>query len=263
MDRTAATHTLFPPWRPSDNTDVVRLLFGLESLFSLWMLVDAVQRGAARYWYPIIFLPFGQVAYFFSVKIHDPEFRPLLSAFRGLTKPKVSLDELRFRAGETPSFANKLTLAQALYDAGERQEASTRFEEVLSVDDESKEALYGYALCQVELGAHERAIPALQRLIEIKPAFREYAAWPHLAFALSQCGQRDAALALFGELVRKSSRLDHCVLYASYLANDGQHEQAREQLESGMRNHRHAPRFQRTQEAAAAKKARAMLSQLG
>jgi hypothetical protein len=75
---------------------MVRMLFGLESLFSLWMLVDAVQRGAARYWYPIIFLPFGQLAYFFSVKIHDPEFAALLRLFHGLTRAELTLDELRF-----------------------------------------------------------------------------------------------------------------------------------------------------------------------
>ncbi|HKU43575.1 MAG TPA: tetratricopeptide repeat protein [Polyangiales bacterium] len=241
---------------------MIRLLFGLESVFSLWMLVDAVQRGAARYWYPVLFLPGGQLLYFFTVKVHDPEFRPLLRFWQRLTRPKVTLEQLRFRAQETPSFANKLALAQGLYDAAEHEEAASCFAAVLAVDDESKNALYGYAMCQLELESYERAIAALEQLIEIQPSFQEYAAWAPLAFALSKVDRRSDALELLDKLVRKSSRLEHRVLYASYLYNGGEHDKARDQLQQGMRGHKHAPRFQRRQEAAAAKKARAMLSQL-
>lgn len=241
---------------------MVRMLFGLESLFSLWMLVDAVQRGAARYWYPIIFLPFGQLAYFFSVKIHDPEFSPLLRLFHGLTKSELTLDELRLRASETPSFVNKLALAQGLFDAGDHRAAASQFETVLRDDEESKDALFGFALCQLELADYEAAIEALRRLIEIKASFREYDAWPHLAYALTRTDRHDAALALLAELVRKAPRLAHRALYASYLATDRRYDDARAQLQLGLRDHERAPRFQRRQDSAAAKKARAMLSRL-
>jgi hypothetical protein len=241
---------------------MVRLLFGLESLFSLWMLVDAIQRGAARYWYPIIFLPFGQVAYFFSVKIHDPEFRGLVKFFRGLTQPKVTLEELQLRADESPSFVNKLALAQALFDAGSHAEAARAFEAILATDDEAKEALYGYGLCLIEQHDYERAIKALQHLIEIKPSYHEYDAWSHLAYALSSLDRDQAALALLDELVRKAPRIAHRVVYASYLATAQDYERARGQLQLGLRDYDRAPRFQRRQDAAHARKARAMLSRL-
>ena len=241
---------------------MLRYLVVLSSLFKLWMFVDAVQRGAARYWYPVMFLPFGEYAYFFMVKVHDPEFRVILKVWRGLMTPKVTLEDLRFRAAETPSFANKLALAQGLHDAGEHQEASNYFEEILKSDDECKDALYGYAMCQLHLEQYEQAIRALEHLIDIKPSFQEYAAWPQLAYALCESDKRDSALALLDKLVHKSPRLEHRVLYASYLSRDGQHDKARDQLQLGMQTHKHAPRFQRRQEAAAARKARLMLSQL-
>ena len=225
------------------------------------MFVDAVQRGVAYKWYPVLLMPFGDFAYFFVVKIHDPEFQSMANFFRNLTAPKVTLDDLRFRASESPSFANKLALAQALRDAGENQEAAAFFEDVLKSDDECKEALYGYALCQLQLEQYHQAIRALEHLIDIKPSFQEYAAWPELAFALSRSDRRDSALALLDTLVHKSPRLDHRVLYASYLTTDGQHEKARDQLQLGIKAHKHAPRFQRRQEADAARKARVMLSQ--
>lgn len=237
-------------------------LLGLYSAFSTWMFLDAMQRRVELYWYPILALPPGPLVYFFMLKIHDPEFRPLVRFFRELTQPKVTLEELRFRAAESPSFANKLALARGLYDAGVVDEAATCFEAVLRSDEESKEALYGYAMCHMDREAFDRAIPALERLIEIKPSYEEYAAWPLLAFAWSKSERRDDALTLLRDLVRQSDRLDHRVLYASYLFNDGRQEEARDQLQQGMRAHKHASRFQRRQEASALKKARAMLSQL-
>ena len=241
---------------------MVRLLFGLESLFSMWMLLDAMQRGAARYWYPIIFLPFGQVAYFFMVKIHDPEFRVLRQFLEAFGKPRVTLEQLQYRAHQTPSFANKLAWAKGLFDAEKYQEAAAQFEALVHTDDESKDALYGYGLCQIELANYEMAARALQELIDIKPSFADYDAWPQLAFALSKQDKLDAAVAVLEELVRKAPRVPHRVVYASYLCKAGKPDQARAQLQQALRDHEYAPRFQRRQDSASAKKARLMLSQL-
>ena len=48
----------------------------LETAFMIWMLVDAINRRAEYYWYIIIFVPFGEWVYFFTVKIHDFNFGP-------------------------------------------------------------------------------------------------------------------------------------------------------------------------------------------
>jgi hypothetical protein len=241
---------------------MVRVLYGLQSLFSMWMMVDAMQRGAARYWYPIIFLPFGPFVYFFMVKIHDRELQSLRKFFASWSKPKVTLDYLRFKVAETPSLANKLALAQGLFDAQLHEEAARDFERVLASDGENKEALYGLALCQLEAGDYPRAIETLGELVELKPSYREYAAWPRLAYALRRAGQPDDALALLAELVRKAPRISHRVLYARYLCDAERHEQAREQLQLALREHEHAPRFQQRQDAAAASAARSLLSEM-
>src|SRR5262245_14099075 len=122
---------------------MARLLYGLQSIFSLWMVVDAARRGAAGYWYPVIFLPGGPIAYFFLVKIHDYQFRGIRQFFQRVFAPKVTLEKLRFSAEETPSFVNKLALAQGLYDAALYPEAVGQFEAALRIDEDDKDALHG------------------------------------------------------------------------------------------------------------------------
>jgi hypothetical protein len=239
---------------------MVRALYALQSLFSLWMFIDASQRGAARYWYAVIWLPFGPLVYFFMVKIHDPEFRTLRNIFTWT--PKVTLEQLRYRASETPSFVNKLALARGLFDADQPSEALRYFDEILASDDESKDGLYGRALCQLELKAFPGAIETLRTLIELKPSFQEYDPWARLAHAHYQNDEPQEALAVLEELVRKAPRVPHRMLYARYLQNEEQHAKAREQLEIALKAHQHAPRFQKRQDAAAARACKTMLGQL-
>lgn len=68
----------------------ILLLFSYA--FSLWMLIDAYQRGAPRYWTVIILMPFGEWVYFFMVKIEDFQGPPGARAMRRM--PCVSC---RFR----------------------------------------------------------------------------------------------------------------------------------------------------------------------
>jgi hypothetical protein len=241
---------------------MLQALYGLQSLFSLWMIVDAMQRGAARYWYPVIFLPGGPFVYFFMVKIHDHQFRGLRQIFAGWSKPKVTLEYLRHAVAETPSLANKLALAQGLFDAALYEEALHGFEQVLVSDGENKDALYGGALCHLESKNYLGAIDALEQLIDLKPSYREYAAYPRLAYALQRLDQPDAALTLLADLVRKAPRVAHRVLYARHLRDADDHARAREQIERALLDHEHAPRFQRRHDAAAVRSARALLAEL-
>ena len=69
---------------------MIRVLFALQSIFSLWMLVDAVQRRCGTYWYFVVLCPFGEWVYFFKVKIHDPEFERMRLWVRALFKKKTT-----------------------------------------------------------------------------------------------------------------------------------------------------------------------------
>ena len=239
-----------------------RVLLILESAFSLWLVIDAIRRSAAYYWYPVIMMPFGEWIYFFMVKIHDPEFDSAREFYTRLTTKKVTVEELKFRAEQSPSFANKTTLAQALYDQGSYREAAELFAEGVAMHDDSRDALYGLALSHGALAEYPEAIAGFEKLIALDPAFRDYAAYADFAQVLSQSGRLPEAKELLAGLVHNSPRLSHRVLYAHYLMHDGQGEAAGEQLRVGLSEYDHAPRYVQRRNRAWARRAKQMLKQI-
>lgn len=238
-----------------------QILFALQSAFSLWMLVDAVQRRRESYWYFVVLLPFGEVVYFFMVKIHDPEMRWLKQALRFGPKPPT-VAELRYRLRSTPCQANLIALAQGLHDAGEDGEAAELFAQALARDPESKAALLGSGSSLHHLGRSDEAEAALRRLIELDPAFADYQAWAELAKVLWARSEVDACLGLLRDLVARSPRMAHRVVYADYLIQAGDRDAARDQLTTALDDHRHGPRYLRRVNGGWARQARAMLNKL-
>lgn len=240
-----------------------RLLFLLQSLFSLWMLVDAIGRpGIARYWYWVILMPFGEWFYFFKFKIHDRELAWLKAPFRGLFDKPASLDELRYNARETPSLDNKLKLAQRLHDEDAFEEAAAVFEEVLRGDESSADALYGLGLSRIGAGNLEGAVAPLQELVELEPMHHEYDGFAKLSHALWQLGRRAEALSALERLVRLSPRMAHRVAFAFYLGSAERRDEAQEQLVTALKEYDYAPKYLKRDNRALARRAKEMLRAL-
>lgn len=239
-----------------------RILLILQTLFSVWMLVDAIRRRAQYWWFVVIMMPFGELFYFFMVKIHDPQLAWLKQAMSFKRRAKVSIDRLRFNLEQAPSFANKLALAQALYDEKLFVEAAGLFEQALKLDGSSKDALFGLGLSQISQGNSQAAIEPLGKLIEIQPSYQEYAGWSNLAFAFWQAERRDETLHLLAKLVELSPRLSHRLLYAHYLVQVERKTEAVEQLRTALLEDEHAPPFLRRRNRVWSRQARQMLKEL-
>lgn len=239
-----------------------RVLFGLQSAFSLWMLVDAIRRGSAYYWYPVILMPFGEVVYFFTVKIYDPEFLWLRTAFQGLTTKKPTLDQLRYRSEQSPCYENQVALAAALHDGKQYHEACGLFGSVLRSNGDSSEALFGLASSQMGLEDYSSAAENLKTLLQLEPAYNDYEGWTMLAGCLHRTGRLEEAVELTARLVEKSPRMSHRIHHAHYLRLVERREESRSQLETALQEHRHAPRFLRRRQGAWVRQAKQMLRQL-
>lgn len=242
---------------------MLRLLAPIFLAFKVWMFIDAIRRKAETHWFWIIMVvPLGDVAYFFAVKIRDPSMRRMAERMLEGFKRPPPIEELEERFRVTPSMQNRVMLAQGLFDEGRFAESLAHFEQILEREADSKEGLYGLGSCRLELGDAAGAVEPLSRLLDMHRGYRDYAAWPALVEALWRNDQRDQCLALLVDLVRAAPRLRHQLLRARYLARARRRTEAEEVLHAALRDHERAPRYQRREERPWAKSARALLEEL-
>jgi hypothetical protein len=220
------------------------MLYYLALAFKIWMLIDAVQRRAEYYWFFIIFLvPFGDVVYFFVVKIHDYGRVRMSLTKQFAIKTGSSVKELRYHLKETPSTANHLALATALYDRKQYREARELYEAVLSKTPKEKPALHGLGLCQAALADHQAAISTFKRVLDIDLSYLSYGSWRALATALLEAGDKEQALECLRELLQRDSRLEHKTMLAEALLATGNSKEAAELLDTAIDDYKHSPRY--------------------
>ncbi len=239
------------------------LLYILITAFTIWMIIDAVRRRAEYYWFLIIifFAPFGGLIYFFAVKAKDFRFgaAPAVAA-----KPVgPSLAQLRQLALESPSIANRLAYGDALRQARKYRDAVTEYEFVLQRDDKCKEALHGVGLCHIELGSHGDAVERLSKLMDVDPRYRDFQAALDYAEALWLDGRRELALEVLEDIAITSTRIEHSLAYANYLALAEDTSRARQVLESALKDYEQSPSFVQRRDRGSAREAEKLLAQLG
>jgi hypothetical protein len=242
---------------------VIRLFAALVISMKVWMLVDAYRRRSETYWlWIIVGVPGGSLAYFFMVKMRDPGLQRIQhKVVSSLARPP-EVELLRRRFQESPSFANRVVLAQRLGDLGHWAEAKAHFEALLDERPEEADALFGLGVSELALGASERAIPPLERLTELSPLYRDCAAYPELAEALYREDRIDDCLTMLRKFARSHPRLPHVVLLARYLQKAGKAGEAADELRRALDQHADAPRYVKRNNRAWARNAKQMLSEL-
>jgi hypothetical protein len=238
----------------------VTILYYVQSIFMIWMLVDAVRRRSPYYWYLVLFFPFGPLVYFLAVKIDDYDLRWLKRALAFERPP--SLDALRHEFRESPSFANRMRLAGALHDAGAFAEAAELFEGALATHPTDAEALYALGRCKIELGEPAAAIEPLGKLFEMKPGFRDFGAAVDYAKALGADARDHEAIEVLEAVTKASARISHAALLAEALVQVDQIERARRSLERALGDYEQSPSFVRRRDRGGARRARDLLASL-
>jgi hypothetical protein len=237
-----------------------QLFYVAQGAFTIWMLVDAYRRGAEQYWYLIIlFVPaLGAWAYFFAVKVGD---YPGLRDWSFLQR-RPRLEELRYRAEQTPTLANHLALAERLVELRDHEEAMPHLDAVLAQEPELSPARFLLAQCQAETGHPEQAIPLLEKLIARDRTWSNYAAWHLLTRLQAESPEPERALASCRELARLAPTLQHQCMLAERLLEQGQNDEARQVLQRSLEEHQYAPGFVRRRNRRWASQARRLQKQL-
>ncbi len=205
--------------------------------FTLWMLVDAYNRGVDFFWYWIILLvqPIGALAYFFVFKARD------WRGFSGWFQPRISIKELRYRVAQVPTLANQLALGERLIETHEYAEALTHLQAALTREPDHSQVLYCQAVCHVEMEQPQKALPLLERILARDRLWSDYAAWRLLIRARSEVGDQEGALQACRDLVKLAPNLRHRCLLAEHLLAQGQKQEARMLLDQGLQDQQFAP----------------------
>lgn len=222
----------------------------LTIAFSLWMLIDALRRGAPIYWVLIliVFFPIGSFVYFFVVKFKD--YKPLMGKlFAGAkARPALSVGELMARYEASPTQSNQLALAVAFYDEERFEQAATLFQDVLERQPAEPEALWGLARVRRSQGNHTDGLRLYERLMEKNPRHGEFAAALEYAEALWDAGHDKRCLEVLEDIAEESKRLNHRLAYAHYLVQSGDKTKAKNVLKRALHDHEANPSWLKQKE---------------
>jgi hypothetical protein len=210
-----------------------------QTLFMVWMAVDAYRSHAEQFWYWVIFFVpvLGAWVYFFAVMA------PRLASGHQLTwfQRKVSLDELRYRAQQTPTLANNLALGQGLIARNAFDEAIPILEAAHKVEPDHGSVLYALSLCHARQGQFDQAAAFLERLIRKDPRWSDYEAWRLLIETHLGAGRHDAALEKARDLVKYTPTLRHKCILGEILIDQSYKGEARALLDQALDDHAFAP----------------------
>ena len=219
-------------------------LYLAQAAFTIWMLIDANRRGVESIWFWIIFLfqPLGPWAYFFTHKIGDFTRSGFSTSwFSNLFTRRPSLEELRYRANQSPTVMGRLELAHRLFEIHEYEEAMPHLKAVLAHEPDLGSALYALAVCHRENGQPGEAVPLLQKMLKQRANWKDYMAWHTLIDTHQKAGQLQEAADEARKLDQAAPSLEHKCLLAHCLDNAGDKAGARLVLEKGLEEYRFTP----------------------
>ena len=233
----------------------------LQTLFTVWMLIDAYRRGVQSWWFYVIFLfqPLGAWVYFFAEKWGHWEGVRGLS---GMFKRKTPLAELEFRARQSPTLANYLALGERLVELRRHEDAITPLEQARMLEPTHAPICFLLARCHYETAKSAVAFDLLRRIIDAEPRWEDYSAWKQMILVQQDLKQDDGVLETARQLVKLSPRMEHKFLLADQLARLRQDGEARLVLENALQEQQFVAAPVRRMNGEWIKQAKRLLSEL-
>ena len=171
----------------------------------------------------------------------------------------MNLGDLRNRVADSPSFSNRLALAQALHDQGKYDEAKALFSQLARQDPSDAAVLYGFGRCLLELSMFDDAIETLETLVSKNPAHEDYDGWLLLAEVHEERNDAARELEVLSQLVTHTQRIEHRIAWAEALVDAGEHRRGQEELARALRENDSAPAHVRQRARGAVRRAKGLL----
>lgn len=233
-------------------------VFWVFTVFTVWMLVDAIRRGE-WIWAVFIFIfpMLNAILYFFLV------FRNAVSATRGFELPgawnRKRIKELESQIHHLDKAHHHLQLGDIFFQQGKLARAEACYRAALERDAEDPDLRAHLGQCLLRLKRPAEARPFLEQVAAADPRHDYGHTQMALAETLAALGERDAAITAWRRVLEQNSYARARVQLAELLRAGGATDEARALLQEVVDDHAHAPGFQRAQERVWVKRAKRLL----
>jgi hypothetical protein len=223
-------------------------------------ILHFVRRRPDTFWLWIILMGggLGALVYIFVEVVPDAG---LLRGAVQVFPRRKRIRELEAAVLDNPSMGNYEELGDLYLDDGQFARAKECFDRVLARTD-AIDPRYRRALCELEMSNFGAAVADLERVTRQDPKYDYQRAAGLQAHALTKIGEKERGDALFAEVTETSTLSETQLNYASFLAGEGRHAEAREWLERILRKKATMPDYIRRRERPWFRKAKALLKTL-
>ena len=237
------------------------LLYPFGLALEILAIVHFIRRRPDMFWiYIIVFLgPVGCLVYLFVVAL--PDLGLLNNSFRGISRRK-RIGALEVMVEDNPSAGNYEELGDLYMDEGNLPAAQAAFDKAIAGKSNTTETFYRRALCAMQLGDPQAAVPDLERVMKDDPAHDFHRAEGMLAHAYALSGQKEKAEALFREAVVRSTLSETYLNFADLLASQGRVAEARQLAQKVLNKERTMPNYLRHRERTWFQRASELLKRL-
>jgi len=224
-------------------------------------IIHFFRRRPDTYWIWIIFVGgwVGALAYILIEMI--PDMGLLRGSFEVFPRRK-RIKALQFAILDNPSSGNYEELGDLYLDDQQFARARESLDRVISMRTDSVDPFYRRALAEIALNDFAAATADLEEVIRRDPKYDYHRAAGLLAHTLGQVGRREEAHRLFADVTRISTLSETQYLYASFLAAEGQPDEARVWAQRILAKKPTMPNYIRRRERPWFRKASALLRRL-
>jgi hypothetical protein len=243
------------------------LLWLVVVAFQLWMLIDAVRRGEWIWVACIVFFSvLSAVFYYFMVyRQQGPAGGGV--GLRGFELPGAAdrrrIKELLGRIHHLDKARDHSDLADIYFSQGKMAKAEAEYRLALERDPEDIDTRSHFGQCLLRQGRAEESLPVLESVIREDPRHDFGFTMMALAEAQTLVGRKSDAAASWRKVLETNSYPRARVQYAELLAETGDREGARREVDEVIEDEKHAVSFQKSRDkvwVSRAKKLRGRLS---
>jgi hypothetical protein len=224
-------------------------------------IIHFIRRRPDGYWLWIIIIlgPLGAVVYIFMEVL--PDFGLLRHSFEKFPRRK-RIRHLETAVLDNPSVGNLEELADLYLDDQNFPRARDCYDRAIALRGHSDDARYRRGIAKMHLGDFAGSIPDLEHVTASDPKYDRHRAAGLLAHAYANAGEAQKADELFQYVTQVSTQSEAYYNYASFLASQQRHAEARTWAQTLLSKKPTMPRYLRRRERPWFRKAMGLLKRL-